>query len=248
MVLAQIGCEAYEQLNARWLWPAQVNRVAPELVAHSREVTVADVHEAMGPAGRAALMSARMRPLSPGQRIAGPAVTAFCWPGDNLMMHRALYLAQPGDVLVVVCQAELSGAQWGDMATRYALRKGLAGIVVQGCARDVDQVRALGLPVWSTHIHPIHPDKSGHGFVNAPVVCEGARVCPGDLIVADGDGVIAVPRADAERVMAAAQARMRKEDEAAEKVAAGAAVWDLSGAGASYAKMDIEELDAAYDD
>jgi 4-hydroxy-4-methyl-2-oxoglutarate aldolase len=226
----------------------KVNRVAAEVAAQAREVTVADIHESMGQQGRASLMSARMRPLKEGQKIAGPAVTAFCAPGDNLMMHRALYLSQPGDVLVVVCQAELSGAQWGDLATRYALQKGLAGVVVQGCARDVDQVRALGLPVWSTHIHPIHPDKSGHGFVNTPVVCEGVNVCPGDLVVADGDGVIVVPRDDAARVIAAAQVKMQKEDQAAEAVRGGAAVWDLSGAAAIYATMSIDEVDAAYDD
>ena len=101
----------------------KVRRVGAGIVEQAREVTVADMHEAMGTRGRAALMGARMRPLKEGQpRIAGPAVTAFCWPGDNLMMHRALYLAQPGDVLVVVCQAELSGAQWGDLATRYGLK------------------------------------------------------------------------------------------------------------------------------
>jgi 4-hydroxy-4-methyl-2-oxoglutarate aldolase len=226
----------------------KVNRVAPDIVAQARDVTIADIHEAMGPAGRAALMTDRMRPRQHGKRIAGPAVTAFCWPGDNLMMHRALYLAQPGDVLVVVCQAELSGAQWGDMATRYALKKGLAGVVVQGAARDVDQVRDLGFPVWSTHVSPIHPDKSGHGFVNAPVVCEGVHVCPGDLVVADGDGVIVVPRREAARIIAGAQARMRKEDESAGKIKDGAAVWDLSGAAAIYAGMDIEEVDGAFDD
>jgi 4-hydroxy-4-methyl-2-oxoglutarate aldolase len=192
----------------------KVNRVAADIVAQARDVTVADVHESMGQQGRTNLMSSRMRPIAEKQKIAGPAVTAFCWPGDNLMMHRALYLAQPGDVLVVVCQAELSGAQWGDMATRYALKKGLAGVVVQGCARDVDQVRELGMPVWSTHISPMHPDKSGHGYVNTPVVCDGVYVCPGDLIVADGDGVISVPRADAARVIAAARAKMEKEDAA----------------------------------
>jgi len=227
----------------------RVRRVAPEIVAHAREVTVADMHEAMGTAGRAALMGARMRPLKEGQpRIAGTAVTAFCWPGDNLMMHRALYLAQPGDVLVVVCQAELSGAQWGDMACRYAQRKGIAGVVVQGCVRDVDTVRALGFPVWSTHIWPIHPDKSGHGWVNAPVTCEGVVVAPGDLIVADGDGVICVPRDDAQRVVELAQARMRKEDEGAEQVGAGRSVWELSGAARIYAGMDVQEIDAAFDD
>lgn len=227
----------------------KVRRVAAEVVVQAREITVADIHESMGTLGRAALLGARMRPLKEGQqKIAGPAVTAFCWPGDNLMMHRALVLAQPGDVLVVVCQAELSGAQWGDLATRYALQKGLAGVVVQGCVRDVDQVRALGFPVWSTHIWPIHPDKSGHGFVNAPVVCEGVEVRPGDLIVADGDAVICVPRDDAERVVAAAKAKMRKEDETAEKVRGGASVWELSGAAAIYARMEVEEIDAAFDD
>ncbi|MDO8777877.1 MAG: RraA family protein [Burkholderiaceae bacterium] len=227
----------------------KVRRVDAAVVAQARDLTVADVHESMGTRGRAALLGARMRPLKEGQpQIAGPAVTAFCWPGDNLMMHRALVLAQPGDVLVVVCQAELSGAQWGDLATRYALQKGLAGVVVQGCVRDVDQVRALGLPVWSTHIWPIHPDKSGHGFVNAPVVCEGVEVCPGDLIVADGDGVVCVPRDAAAQVVAAAHAKMRREDEVIEKVRAGASVWELSGAAAIYARLDVQEIDAAFDD
>lgn len=227
----------------------KVRRVDASTVARARDVTVADIHESMGTRGRSALLGARLRPIREGQpKIAGPAVTAFCWPGDNLMMHRALYLAQPGDVLVVVCQAELSGAQWGDLATRYALQKGLVGVVVQGCVRDVDQVRALGFPVWSTHIWPIHPDKCGHGFVNAPVVCEGVEVRPGDLIVADGDAVICIPRDDADQVVTAALAKMRKEDEAAEKVRAGGAVWELSGAAAIYAGMQVQEIDAAFDD
>lgn len=227
----------------------KVNRVDADVVRQACDVSVADIHEAMGVAGRSALMGPRMRPLREGQpRIAGPAVTAYCWPGDNLMMHRALYLAQPGDVLVVVSQAELSGAQWGDLATRYALQKGLAGVVVQGCVRDIDQVRELGLPVWSTSIWPIHPDKGGHGSVNAPVVCEGVLVRPGDLIVADGDAVICVPRDGAADVLAAAHARMRREDEAAEKLKSGASVWELSGAAQSYAKLGIVEVDGAYDD
>ncbi|WP_313623876.1 4-carboxy-4-hydroxy-2-oxoadipate aldolase/oxaloacetate decarboxylase [Achromobacter sp.] len=227
----------------------KVNRVDAAVVEQAQGVTVADVHEAMGVAGRPALLGARMRPIAEGQRrIAGPAVTAYCWPGDNLMMHRALYLAQPGDVLVVVCQAELSGAQWGDLATRYALEKGLAGVVVQGCVRDVDQVRALGLPVWSTHIWPMHPDKNGHGSVNAPVVCEGVEIRPGDLIVADGDGVVRVPRDEAPRIVDAAIAKMQKEEDVAGRVKAGASVWELSGASTAYARLQIEETNAAFDD
>ena len=107
----------------------QVERVDAAVCAAAARVSVADLHEAMGPmAGRMAMMGREMRPLIPGLRVAGPAVTAFCSPGDNLMMHRALYLAQAGDVLVV--QAAEGGAQWGDLAARYAKVKGLAGVVV----------------------------------------------------------------------------------------------------------------------
>ncbi|MBO9353232.1 dimethylmenaquinone methyltransferase [Bordetella petrii] len=226
----------------------RVNRVDAAVCAQAQEVTVSDLHEAEFADGRRGLMSSRMRPVVPGKRIAGPAVTAYCAPGDNLMMHRALYLAQPGDVLVVVCEPAISGSQWGDMAARYALKKGLAGIVVQGSVRDTDMLRELGSPTWATHVASSHPDKSGHGRVNAPLVCDGVSVSPGDLIVADGDGVICVPREHAAQSVERALARMRKEDAMAIEVANGAAVWDLSGAAASYARMDIQEIDAAFDD
>ncbi len=226
----------------------RVNRVSAELCDQAAGVTVSDLHESMGPQGRAALMSPRMRPLASGQKIAGPAVTAFCAAGDNLMMHRALNLAQAGDVLVVVCLSELSGAQWGDLATQYAQKKGLAGVVVQGSMRDTDMVRKLGFPVWATQIYPMHPDKKGHGFVNTPVVCDGVHVCPGDLVVADGDGVLVVARSDAALIMKMAHARMRREEEVGTDIKGGAALWDLSGAAAAYASMEITEVDAAYDD
>ncbi|WP_459615917.1 RraA family protein [Bordetella sp. 2513F-2] len=226
----------------------RVNRVDAETCNLAQAVTVSDLHEAEYADGRSGLMSGRMKPVTPGMSISGPAVTAYCPPGDNLMMHRALYLAQPGDVLIVVCEAETSGAQWGDMAARYAMRKGLAGVVVQGCVRDTDTVRALGCPVWSTHVRAVHPDKSGHGRVNAPLICDGVQVCPGDLIVADGDGVVCVPRRHAAASVARALARMRSEDAMAQAVAAGASVWELSGAAARYAAMSIKEIDAACDD
>lgn len=227
----------------------KVRRVDAETVNRARKLTVADLHESMGQSGRTALLSHRMRAIKEGQsRIAGPAVTAFCGPGDNLMMHRALYLAEPGDVLVVVCQSELSGAQWGDLTTLYAQKKGLAGVVVQGCVRDVDQVRALSFPVWSTHIWSMHPEKCGHGFVNVPVVCEGVEVRPGDLIVADGDAVIRVPRDEAAAVVDKAEFKMRQEDETTEKVRKGLHLWDLNGASAIYAGMGVLEIDGAFDD
>lgn len=226
----------------------KVNRVSESTCKDALRASVSDLHEAMGSAGRAALMSPRMKPVWRGARCAGPAVTACCAPGDNLMMHRALYLAQPGDVLVVVCRDEASGAQWGDVAAQYARTKGIAGVVVHGCTRDTDALEAMKFPVWSTLIHSMHPDKQGHGTVNAPVVCAGVHVRPGDLIVADGDGVLAISRELAAETVALGLERMSKEEGVAVHLRAGKSVWELSGAAASYAKLGVREFDRAFDD
>ncbi|NML44665.1 RraA family protein [Ramlibacter sp. G-1-2-2] len=225
----------------------RVNRVAAELCSQARDVTVADLHESTASLGFPGLMSPRMRRVTPG-KIAGPAVTALCQPGDNLMMHRALRLAQPGDVLVVVCQSETSAAQWGDVATRYAVQKGLAGVVVQGSVRDIDVVAGLGFPVWATKVWPIHAEKGKGGAVNLPVTCGDVLVNPGDLVVADGDGVVVVARRNAEAVVNAAKAKMRREDEIAAAMQEGGVLWDLSGAAAAYAKLGLVESDTAFDD
>ena len=226
----------------------RVNRVDAATCEEAGKVTVADLHESTGYLGFTGLMSARMRRVTTRKRIAGPAVTALCQPGDNLMMHRALRLAQPGDVLVVVCQSETSAAQWGDVATVYAQKAGLAGVVVQGCVRDTDNVAELGLPVWATNVWPVHADKNKGGGVNIPVACGDVVVRPGDLVVADGDGVIVVPRAEAATVVSAAHAKMRREAEFAAAIREGASAWDLSGASKSYAALNVTEIDAAFDD
>lgn len=223
----------------------KVDRVDSETCKLAAGVSVADLHEAMGGvAGRLGMMAPAMRPLVPGLRIAGPAVTAFCSPGDNLMMHRALYLAQEGDVLVV--SAPDSGAQWGDMAALYARGKGLAGIVVDGRIRDTNELMELRSPVWSTLIGPSSPQKSGHGLVNAPIVCAGVRVEPGDLVAADGDGVIVVPRSQAADVVARARARMEREEAGRQEILAGKHPWFLHGCEENYRKLDVEEIDGPW--
>lgn len=223
----------------------KVDRVDAKTCKLAAGVSVADLHEAMGGvAGRLGMMAPAMRPLVPGLRIAGPAVTAFCSPGDNLMMHRALYLAQEGDVLVV--SAPDSGAQWGDMAALYARGKGLAGIVVDGRIRDTNELMELRSPVWSTLIGPSSPQKSGHGLVNAPIVCAGVRVEPGDLVAADGDGVIVVPRSQAADVVARARARMEREEAGRQEILAGKHPWFLHGCEENYRKLDVEEIDGPW--
>jgi 4-hydroxy-4-methyl-2-oxoglutarate aldolase len=223
----------------------QVDRVDEATCAAAAGTSVADLHEALGSAaGRIATMGPAMRPLVQGIRIAGPAVTAFCAPGDNLMMHRALYLAQKGDVLVV--QAPESGAQWGDMAALYARVKGLAGIVVDGYIRDTDELVAMRSPAWATKIGPSSPQKSGYGMVNAPILCCGVRVEPGDLVVADGDGVIVVPKRDAAATVARALERTRHEDAARADIEAGRHLWFMHGCDKNYEKLNVEEIDGPW--
>src|SRR4051812_26455096 len=225
----------------------RVNRVAPELCARARKVTVADLHENTGHLAYTGLMASRMRRITRGVAV-GPAITALCRSGDNLMMHRALSLAQPGDVLVVVSQGETSAAQWGDIAARFAMKRGLAGVVVQGSVRDVDAVTELGFPVWATEVSAAHADKGKLGGVNVPVVCGGVSVRPGDLVAADGDGVIVIERRHAEAVVAGAEAKMRREEEVAARIAGGEILWNLTGSSTAFQKLGAVEVDAAFDD
>jgi len=224
----------------------QVERADRSVCTSARASSASDLHEAMTALSISGggVMDPAMRPLDRGLRIAGPAVTAFCVPGDNLMMHRALYLAQPGDVLVV--QAGPAGAQWGDLATQYAKRKGMEGVVVEGFIRDTDFIDSMRFPVWSTLVGPSSPTKDGHGTVNAPVVCGGVRVEPGDLVVADGDGVVVIPRRNAAEVVAQAGKRTQREDQLGAAIHGGAHLWHLIGAAESYNKLDVEEINAPW--
>jgi 4-hydroxy-4-methyl-2-oxoglutarate aldolase len=221
----------------------------PDLVRKAAACGVADLHEALGPiVGRQALMSPQMKALNPGRCIAGQAVTAFNFDGDNLMMHRALRLATEGQVLVTSNGGVSRGAQWGEMATRNARRKGLAGIIVDGDVRDSDAIREMGFPVWSTAVSPSHAEKRGPGAVNIPIVCAGALIEPGDVIVADGDGVIAIPLAHLERAIAGATAYGAREGDWKPKLEAGVDLFELARMQAALDAAKVEERDMTWRD
>lgn len=200
----------------------------PALVAQAASHGISDLHEALGMSGgRMALMSPRMRPLCPRLRIAGRAVTAYNYPGDNLMMHKALQLAQPGDVLVLSNGGGTQGALWGELAGNYAQTKKLAGVIVDGSIRDTDALAKMGFPVWFTSISVCHPEKRSLGAVNVPIVCDGVLVNPGDIVVADADGVIVIPRRYLGIAVEIANTRKVKEDEVRRSLAGGATLFDL---------------------
>ncbi len=200
----------------------------PALIARAAKFGVADLHEALGPvAGRMCLMSPAMRPIADGQRVCGPAVTSWNYPGDNLMIHGVLDLAQAGQVLVLTNGGSAQGALWGDVACNFAVKKGVAGTVVHGATRDTDAIRELGYPVWSTAISVEHPEKRGPGAINVPVVIDGVLVEPGDIIVGDGDGVLAIPRALLQTTVEGAEARAAAEVVFRERIAAGEKLLDI---------------------
>ena len=225
-----------------------VRRPDPALVARAARLAVSDLYEALPPAERdAAVMSPQMRPLALGRRIAGPAVTARCAARDNLMMHKALQLAAGGDVLVVSSDGP-SGAQWGYLAAIYAERKNLAGVVVDGCIRDADALAQRQFPVWSISIAPAHPEKREAGAVNVPIQCDGILVQPGDVICADGDGVLVLRRQFLVAAIEKAERRMHHEAEAAAAIEHGKSLFELHGLDAAFVASGVREIDAHWDD
>lgn len=198
------------------------------LVKAAAEIGVADLQEALGPVtGRKCLMGPSMRPLSVSWRIAGPAVTALDYPGDNLMMHQALYLATAGQVLVVSNGGSSQGALWGELTGIQAQRKGVAGLVAHGAVRDTGALLTMNFPVWSTAIHASHSEKRGPGAVNVPIVVDGVTVHPGDIIVADADGVIAISPNDLPKALEGAEQRRAKETEMKRRLAAGETLYKM---------------------
>jgi 4-hydroxy-4-methyl-2-oxoglutarate aldolase len=176
--------------------------------------------------GRSGALSARIKPLADAMHMCGTAVTVEAPPGDNLVVWKALSLAQPGDVLVVATDDHRSHSVWGDVAGRLAALKGLAGFVTDGAVRDVAGLREIGLPTFTAAITPNSPQKDGPGKVNVPVTCGGRVVCPGDIIVGDIDGVVVVPRDLAQSVALELERICRYEDERSAAINAGGGMPD----------------------
>jgi 4-hydroxy-4-methyl-2-oxoglutarate aldolase len=201
---------------------------------------VATVHEAMG---RTGYLGPGIRPVHLGARIGGTAVTAVCWPGDNLMIHAAVEQCRPGDILVVTTTSPSADGAFGELLATALQHRGVRGLVTTGGVRDVAELHAMSFPVFCAAVSAQGTVKATAGAVNVPVSIGGQRVVPGDAILADDDGVVVVPRPAVAATLSAARARAAKESESRAAFSRGELGLDRYGLRAVLSGLGVEYVD-----
>lgn len=216
-----------------------VERPPSDVVAALEKFGVSTVHEAQG---RCGLLETYMRPIYAGAAVAGPAVTVSLPPGDNLMIHVAVEVCRPGDILVVAPTSPCTDGYFGELLATSLRTHGVKGLVIDAGCRDVRALTEMKFPVWSRAVSSQGTVKATLGSVNVGIVCAGAEVAAGDIIVADDDGIVAVKKGAAQEVVAAAQQRVRKEEATRERLARGELGLDIYGLRAKVADLGLKYL------
>ncbi|MDT8861838.1 4-carboxy-4-hydroxy-2-oxoadipate aldolase/oxaloacetate decarboxylase [Alkalihalobacillus sp. MEB130] len=203
-----------------------IKRPEKNIVEEYKRLDVSTVYEAQGKKG---LINHEIQPVQNNSFICGPAVTAVCYAGDNLMIHAAIEVCQPGDILVVTTIGESTSGMIGELIVMALQKRGVKGLIIDSGIRDVARIRELGFPVWSKAISSEGTTKNRGGAVNAAAICGGCLIEPGDLILADDDGVVNVKKKDLETTLELSKKRMQKEEMTKEKINNGELSLDFYG-------------------
>ncbi len=214
--------------------PATIDALAP--------IGTATVHEAIG---RRGYVGPHITPIQRGARIAGSAVTVSSHPGDNLMIHAAVEVCRPGDVLVVANTAPSTHGMFGDLLATSLMSRGVRGLVIDAGVRDTHDLREMGFPVWSRHVSCQGTVKATPGSVNVSIVLGEQAISPGDVICADDDGVVAVPMVEADRALEQSRARLANEEETRARLRAGELGVDFYGLRDKLAELGVTYVDSA---
>jgi 4-hydroxy-4-methyl-2-oxoglutarate aldolase len=204
------------------------------------DLGVATVHEAQG---RTGLLRPYMRPIYPAAKVCGPAVTVLCHPGDNLMIHAAVEVCKPGDVLVVASLSESTDGMFGELLAVSCRAHGVAGLIIDAGVRDTADLTAMQFPVWAKAVSAQGTVKASAGSVNVPIVCAGAMVDAGDVIIADADGVVVVPRAAAAEIAKLGDQRRTKEEKSRQRLGKGELGVDFYGLRAKLKELGVEYVE-----
>jgi len=215
-----------------------IERVVPEIVEQFRRFPSATIYEASG--GRGAL-SSRIKPIDCRMRVCGTAVTVKVRPGDNLMLHKAIYVAKAGDVIVADAQGFIEAGAWGEVMTVAAQAHSLGGLVFNGAIRDTREITELGFPAFCAGVCIKGTEKASIGLINHQLVMDSVVINPGDLVIGDCDGVVIVSREDAEDVLRKSREREQKEARAMERLRAGETTLDMYGLGQILAERRVTE-------
>jgi 4-hydroxy-4-methyl-2-oxoglutarate aldolase len=207
-----------------------------EQIQQIRDLGAATVYEAQGAKGA---LDQGIKPIDASVRLAGPAYTVDCRPADNLMLHYAVQKAKPGDVLVVDCKGFMEAGPWGDVLTIQAMKRGIAGLVVNGCVRDANLIIDLAFPVFCRGLSIKGTGKNQPGKVNVPVLIGDVQINPGDIIVGDRDGIAVVPESEVSSAIAMSLAREAAEDQQRKSIQAGVSTVELLGLGETLKRFGL---------